>query len=892
MDQLRDGVTTARYLYENGVISKGTLEEVHRQYNYAELNPSETGNQNVSRHVADLIVASIKSNSDPPQQTQTQYATDQKLNEEISKLRYEKIKEYDRGYSAAIASIKLKVQSPQFIDLKKMEQLAAENAKLRHQIEELKRELSQLQQQTQQDAKAITQHPLELQALREQSEILKAQHKKDIEALEAQLKAQYKTDLEALKAQHKKDIEALEAQYNAKLEQLEAQLKTQYNAKLESLNQQHAAEIQGLGIGQSQIKLANPSSAPQAQINDTSRLNDLKQQIKSIQKQLEQANAENTRIQEQLEQAKAEKAHIQEQLNKANEEKANLGVLLKRTDGEKTQLNILNEKLKSELDAVKLNLAGADDQLRHLTSELDELRDVKGSPIALYASASKPNEDIEEDGLIYVDKPDAQAMVSKQQYDDLGNKYEEAMQQLIQMATENETKQQQLLGEIAKLKQTLDKLKQELEKYKEYDTIPGILAKVTTIKNTTSAINIVVDELLSARKNIRDTTTHEKELEDVRASERITQATLNELQPMRNMISNLADYGIFGEGIQNNKDKRESNIDYVKAEQIIKKAYADADEFDKTKQRETGLIIDNRTKIAKITELNKQIEELKKIIETERQTHNKEIETVTSNVLGRIQEGIRIGLEKEEKTSRPGLAALIEEKHEFENIMNGKLEEENEKNKKLEEKIIVQQDELRHLREAKAVLSTLQDEKQQMEQQLNASIQQQKTAYEARINELERKVEVLTEKMRPLVEENIKLKEENNGLIEQNTKLGTELDLRTAEDDQHGKGLAIKQRPVVRTGLTLDDITKLSRIPSESQPKNIGQVTGGDQSQSQSQAILILVAVVVIIVLLFIAIVLPSEKVKPHIDISNGGVGGNCSSSPAAYYSHAQRNFI
>jgi hypothetical protein len=172
MDQLRDGITTARYLFEHGVLAKGTLEEVHRQYNYAELNPSETGNQNINSRIADLIIGEIKQQIQTDQQQSTVVDRD-----EINRLKYEKIKEYDRGYSAAVANIKLQVQTPQLINTIDLIKLQAENSGLIIENKRLKEQLQQLTEELKRLTEANTNLAAQQLSHQQELEQLKEQHK-------------------------------------------------------------------------------------------------------------------------------------------------------------------------------------------------------------------------------------------------------------------------------------------------------------------------------------------------------------------------------------------------------------------------------------------------------------------------------------------------------------------------------------------------------------------------------------------------------------------------------------------------------------------------------------------------------------------------------------------
>lgn len=788
MDQLRDGVTTARYLYENGVISKGTLEEVHRQYNYAELNPSETGNQNVSRHVADLIVTSIT-----PQQTQlqTQNATDQKLNEEISKLRYEKIKEYDRGYSAAIASIKLKVQSPQLIDLKKMEGLIIENTKLRHELEELKKNLEQLQGQTQQDMTIISQHALEMQTLREQ----------------------YKTDVE-------------------------------------TLTKQHAAEIQ------TQIKIANSSITPQAQIDNTSELIVLREQIKSLQVQLKQAEAERVSIKAQVEQAKVEI----ETLNSKNATLSN----------ENTGLSEALESLRTEKseDEPEFNL---------------------------------PREGIQQSPIVDLN---------------FEARYEELSKQLTQ------------LGEAkAKAEIALEQLIRQLEIH-EGDNVSLIMPKLRSVviikgAGIVDTVNAVVDELLTVRKNVRDVAEYERSLTELRNAMFMADKRVKELQDFVDIYETAIDKGyniITINNLESNYlDKRkrdvQSIIDWREAKERYPKEKAELDREKNAFEQQKTAINEEINKLkaenATIGALRQEIAKLNTLINKKEQEHDQAMIALNNNIHERIDRAVQ---NAKETVIQPNVRQIMDENSQLQQINQQLREEKQNQKDSFEQQLESLRTELFELKEIKSDLDRLKAEKQREKEMLEQKINEQKTTYDLRITELERQITVLTEKMRPLVEENIKLKEENrlyaNAVRKLNTKLTNPTpaqikDIKTVingdEDEITGDDLdkAIPEiPPTINTGIPTKIAT--GRIPNEtiisgdtlSRLSRVSQGVVGGQSQSQSQAILILVAVVVIIVLLFIAIVLPSEKVKPHIDISNGGVGGNCSSSPASYYSHTQRNFI
>ncbi len=508
MDQLRDGITTARYLYEHGLVSKGILEEVHRQYNYAELNPSETGNRNTSKHIAEIIIADIKTNTEPTQSAQTSDQNQDKLNEQIKILQYEKAKEYDRGFSVAMTNVKLKARTPtlQVINIQKLVQLEAENARLTTELTEVTRRLGLTQTQTAQDTAEIQRLILELNGTRqtqlEQLEQLKSQMK--------QLEETHKEQLEQLKQVNENQIKELKETHKGQLDQI----KTANEEQIKQLDEEHKEQLKK--VNGAQLKLS--SQQPTAQGNNPqNEIEDLQKQLKSAEetvihiqiqlasindeksKLIGQFNKENTKLKAQLTSISEEKFKLVAQFNELKaqltlieEEKSKL---VKQFNEEKAQLvaakndilKISEEKTRS-VQELQSTIAGLQANITGLTEQLDEIRaklivDRKDQTEA-NVNDYKNDGEIDDQDVVQLPKEGKQPTLEPDQDQ---KKLDERLAELNELESKLKAEYQDLLNKFGEQAKQLATLKQLLTENANENT-NDVTDKINNMKREIGAI--------------------------------------------------------------------------------------------------------------------------------------------------------------------------------------------------------------------------------------------------------------------------------------------------------------------------------------------------------------------------------------------------------------------
>lgn len=882
MDQLRDGITTARYLYEHGLVSKGILEEVHRQYNYAELNPSETGNRNTSKHIAEIIIADIKTNTEPAQSTQAQTSDQSQLQEQIKILQYEKIKEYDRGFSAAVANIKLKVHSPALIDMKMLMKLQQENAQLKHDLEEAKRLLSE---QKANNAGLLN----DIEKLVTDLENLKKEQLEKQEKIERTNEEKTILQTELTKINSQLELLKVELEQSNQTKEL---LKTELNRTKEQLNQvkeQSKIELERINKELQQYKTTSTPIIPRSDNTELDRLNkelqnkieqltkeqelnrELQGQIAKKQQELdEQLTKGQKELQNKIEQFAKEQRELNGKLIEIGEIKTKIEEVNKQLIAEKTILTQTIQRLTEQLSKANLDLQNRNIELaqakeleQKYKKELESLRTTQRSPIiAVYG---------EEDEPTYEDKIDQvqQTKNSQSIIQRANDLMEVRMQEFIDENNRILRENIELATKLKEYTDLLDKINKALFGSDSGD-ISFIVKKLRNAGIRESSIQKmvvdVVDNLSKAKDEIKSNSDKEElrqeELRTTIEKERKAAETIIALRPFEEFVVSLQQEKLI-----------DSPLNSVNALNAIR----EWSKIDEVKDSQNQTQIENNILKAEITNLKQQIKDLEQAIEYERQEKANDIrkyeerieekanskfkQYIQGNSIPALQERIA-RLEK----------SLIEKQEEYEQ----KLKNQGENKDAIIER---QQTEILRLRDADSRVLQVEEKMKEVKQ----SAENQKQTLDSRIAEMERNYEELKSKGNPEIAE---LKTKIAGDTEIISGLEKQIDLLTSEIDrleletQEGK---IRQKSETNG---MPSMIKTGDIPFTKHIDTKGRIlytaSGGDAGDNSMWILVVIVVIIVLILLFVITPLISSEKVKPLIDISHGP----CNSTEP-YYSHA-----
>jgi len=887
MDQLRDGITTARYLFEHGVLAKGTLEEVHRQYNYAELNPSETGNQNINSRIADLIIGEIKQQIQPDQTDQQSTVADR---DEINRLKYEKIKEYDRGYSAAVANIKLQVQTPQLINIKELAILQAENASLRTTITQLSGEVEQLTKLTRQLTESNTALTTQQMSFQQEIEELKRIHQIELTQLEAKNKKQLEAKDSNL-TQLKQELEAKDKELKAQLEAKDRELETKLEAKDKELETQLEAKDREL-----ETKLE-------------AKDRELETKLEAKDKELNQLNQNLTKYNSVPVSAPNTDETIQ-QLGKAHTE----------------EIQRLKEIQAEKIRRLKEIQAGEIQQLSNAqTQQLAKLEEEKNVEIKqLKTIQLQQIESVQREQMVKLEEKNAEIIR-------LVKTHREQIEQLTKLGEEKN-------AEIAELRQTNKKQEIQLtkaietEKSKEKEIAKLAEALDEARNNSRSEIVLRAQDLIDEHSEIssnhpgvvdgepdrdpnRPSEEEEKrinyEIELKRMAQyyedRITEKIKNHREEIMKLLMELAQLKI---AVDNSGSEETDDIirkiDQIKTQLREQKIIGRSDTnvsfigmVQKTINDNNELSKENETLRKESTELleklKKQFERLQKVnqivVDVELAQEEKILDKTSLIEQFRQLHLHKIGFQKQQsdiielqEKIEQRVREISRQKEELEKT-KAELTAANNGNDQLLEKIeqldtsnkrIREQAEL-HINEeketiAKEAAKILGEQKEENEQFKNTIDQQHQQLIGYR--DMELKLGQATEKMNNEQEQHKKeLEKKDSRIMElerhyEELKTKSEMKIKSAVDANirladHNKTLEYKQPHLPVNNYTDDDLQKALDEMDDAAP-----AAGGGALNVTSNTIILVILVVVIVVLLFF--INCSEKVKSYINISDG----------------------